>query len=99
MAREKLAEIVIVQSGSLTVDDADFRAKVEAVHKDIIALGSGTISGGINDQPLFHYYQAVDAGPLIAPEALEQLLPLLVSADRGTVLMHYTLAGHIQGGD
>ena len=90
---EKLAEIVIVQSGSLTVDDADFRAKVEAVHQDIIALGSGTISGGINDQPLFHYYQAIDAGPLISQEELAQLLPLLVSADRGTVLMHYTLAG------
>ena len=90
---EKLAEIVIVQSPSLTVDDEAYRAKVEAVHKEIAALGPGTISGGIDGQPLFHYYQAVDAGPPIAPEDLERLLPLLVSADRRTVLMHYTLAG------
>ncbi len=90
---KKLAEIVIVQSSSLTVDDSAFRAKVEAVHEEITALGPGTISGGIDDQPLSHYYQAINAGPLISPEQLAQLLPLLVSADRQTVLMHYTLAG------
>ena len=88
-----LAEIVIVQSSSLTVNDATFRAKVESVHEDIVSLGSETISGGIDGTPLFHYYQATDAGPLISPEQLEQLLPLLVSASQRTVLMHYTLAG------
>ncbi|MCY4528999.1 MAG: MMPL family transporter, partial [Chloroflexi bacterium] len=93
---EKLAEIVIVHSATLTVDDAVFRAKVEALHEEITALGTGTISGGIDDQPLSHYYQAIDAGPLIAPEALVQLLPLLVSADRSAVLMHYTLTGTSQ---
>ena len=49
---EKLAEIVIVQSESLTVDHAAFRTKVEAVHEAIMALGPGTISGGIDDRPL-----------------------------------------------
>ena len=93
---EKLAEIVIVQSDSLTVDDAAFRAKVEALHEEITALGPEIISGGIDDQPLSHYYQAVDAGPFISQEQLAQLLPLLVSADRGTVLMHYTLTGTSQ---
>ena len=93
---KKLAEIVIVQSESLTVDDAAFRAKVEAVHEEITALGPGTISGGINDQPLSHYYQAIDLGPLISAEQMAQLLPLLVSADKQTVLMHYTLAGTYQ---
>ena len=90
---EKLAEIVIVQSPSLTVDDEAFRIKVEAVHEEIASLGPETISGGIRGEPLFHYYQAIDAGPLIAPEDLERLLPLLVSADRRTVLIHYTLEG------
>ena len=90
---EKLAEIVIVQSPSLTVDDEAFRAKVEALHEDIVSLGPGTISGGISGQPLFHYYHAIDAGPLIAPEQMAQLLPLLRSPDEKTVLMHYTLAG------
>ena len=90
---EKLAEIVIVQSETLTVDDDAFRAKVEAVHEDLSALGPETIAGGIDGQPLFHYYQAIEAGPLIPQEQLARLLPLLVSADRQTVLMHYTLSG------
>ncbi len=93
---EKLAEIVIVQSPSLTVDDDAFQAKVDAVHSAISALGPETISGGISDSPLFHYYQAIAAGPLIAPEDLQRLLPLLVSADRRTVLIHYTLTGTAQ---
>ena len=93
---EKLAEIVIVQSPSLTVDDEAFRVKVEAVHEDILSLGPETIAGGIDSQPLFHYYQAIAAGPLIPQEQLARLLPLLVSADRQTVLMHYTLAGTSQ---
>ena len=41
---EKLAEIVIVQSPSLTVEDQAFRAKVETLHHDIYALGPGIIS-------------------------------------------------------
>ena len=93
---EKLAEIVIVQSPSLTVDDGAFRAKVEALHEEIVSLGPGTISGGINGQPLFHYYHAIDAGPLIAPEQMAQLLPLLRSPDEKTALIHYTLAGTSQ---
>ena len=93
---ERLAEIVIVQSPSLTVNDEAFRAKVESVHEEIASLGPGTIFGGIDGEPLFHYYQAIDAGPLIAPEDLQRLLPLLVSADRKTVLLHYTLAGTSQ---
>ena len=93
---DKSAEIVIVQSQSLTVGDEAFRAKVEAVHGEIVGLGPGTISGGIRGQPLFHYYNAIDAGPLVPPEQLQQLLPLLVSADRRTTLIHYTLAGTSQ---
>jgi len=90
---EELAEIVIVQSETLTVGDEAFRAKVEAVHEDISALGPEVIAGGIDGQPLFHYYEAIEAGPLIPQEQLARLLPLLVSADRQTVLMHYTLSG------
>ena len=93
---EKLAEIVIVQSPSLTVADGAFRAKVEALHEDIVSLGPETISGGIDGQPQFHYYYAIDAGPLIAPEQMAQLRPLLVSPDEKTALIHYTLAGTSQ---
>ena len=92
----RLAEIVIVQSESLTVEDEAFRAKVEEVHEDILALGPGTIAGGIQGQPLFHYYDVAAAGPLIPPEDLERLVPLLVSPDRRTALIHYTLSGSSQ---
>ena len=91
-----LAEIVIVQSPSLTVQDDAFRAKVEAVHGGISALGPETISGGINNSPVSHYYQVLDAGPAIPQEQLQQLLPLLVSASERTVMMHYTLVGTSQ---
>ena len=91
-----LAEIVIVQSPSLTVQDDAFRAKVEAVHGGITALGPETISGGIDNSPVSHYYQVLDAGPAISQEQLQQLLPLLVSVSERTVMMHYTLAGTSQ---
>ena len=91
-----LAEIVIIQSPSLTVQDDAFRAKVEAVHGGITALGPETISGGINNSPVSHYYQVLDAGPAIPQEQLQQLLPLLVSASERTVMMHYTLVGTSQ---
>ena len=93
---EKLAEIVIIQSPTLTVADEAFRTKVETVHEDILSLGPGTIAGGINGEPLYHYYQAIDAGPLIPQEQLTRILPLMVSLDQQTVLMHYTLAGTSQ---
>ena len=93
---EKLAEIVIIQSPTMTVADEGFRAKVEAVHEEISALGPDIISGGIGDSPVSHYYQVIDAGPAISPEQQQQLLPLLVSAGQNTVMLHYTLAGTSQ---
>ena len=90
---EKLAEIVIVQSPTLTVQDEEFRAKVESVHQSIASLGTGTIFGGIEGGPISHYYQLIDAGPLVPDEVREQLLPIMVSADGRTALVHYTLSG------
>ena len=88
-----LAELVIVQSPSLTVDDDAFRAKVEQVHAAIEEIGPETIAGGIGGTPIFHYYQAVALGAAIPEEQREQLFSLMVSSDRRTVLIHYTLAG------
>ena len=93
---EKLAEIVIIQSPTMTVSDEGFRAKVESVHDEISALGPEIISGGIGNSPVSHYYQVIDAGPAISPEQQQQLLPLLVSAGQNTVMLHYTLAGTSQ---
>ncbi len=89
----QLSEIVIVQSDSLDVDAAAFRARVEEIHEEILSLGPETIAGGIQGQPIFHYYHAMAAAALIPPEDLARLLPILVSADRQTALIHYTLAG------
>ena len=59
---EKSAEIVIVQSETLTADDDAFRAKVEAVHASIVSLGPEVIAGGLDgNQGLHHYYQAQQA--------------------------------------
>ena len=49
-----LAEIVIVQSPSLTVDDPDFRAKVESIHAQVTALGPDKVQLGL------HYYLTND---------------------------------------
>ena len=49
-----MAEMVIVQSETLTVDDPAFQAKAESVFDEILALGPGVIKVGQN------YYQAGD---------------------------------------
>ncbi len=54
------------------------------------------VASGVPDSPISHYYQIVDAGPAIPPGLAEQLLPILVSADRDTVMLHYTLAGSVE---
>ena len=145
---EKAAEIVIVQSPSLTVDDDAFRAKVEAVHEDIAGLGPEVIAGGFAGNPgLYHYYhaqqalqgaqalQALGIAPPFSAEEMQQiqaaaaaagqaefaqqlladpeqaerllavvadpgqtqrLMGLLVSTDRRTALIHYTMTGTTQ---
>ena len=49
-----LAELVIVQSPSLTVDAPDFRAKVESIHAQVTALGPDKVQLGL------HYYLTND---------------------------------------
>ena len=51
---EPLIEIVIVQSDTLTVDDAEFQTKVESVFHEIMGLGSENVVFGRN------YYQEGD---------------------------------------
>ena len=59
---EKLAEIVIIRSDSLTVNDEAFKAKVEAVHEEISALGPAIISGGIDDKNISDFLPQLVAG-------------------------------------
>ena len=107
---QKSAEIVIVQSDSLTVEDEAFEAKVKTLHAEISALMPEIVSGGLDDKnisdlapqlvdmgfpdsPVSHYYQIAEAAAVLPQEQSQQLLPLLVSVKRNTVMMHYTLAG------
>jgi len=50
----KSSEIVIVQSETMTVEDAAFQENAVGLYQDIIALGPNIIAGGIN------YYQSGD---------------------------------------
>ena len=75
------AEIVIIQSEALTVDDAAFREKVEEVTGELRALGPGVVESGVN------YYEAYANNPF---EALA-----FVSNDRRGALIALQLTGSI----
>ena len=45
-----ISELVLVQSGSLTVDDPQFQSKVESIHDQVLALGPEIVESGS------HYY-------------------------------------------
>jgi RND superfamily putative drug exporter len=51
---QRVREVVIVQSETLTVDDAAFQARVEELYGEISALGPEVIAGGTN------YYRSGD---------------------------------------
>ncbi len=65
-------EVVIFQSETETVDSPRFRARVEAVHGEIAALGSETVTGA------FHYYQAGNPA-LVSSDRSTTIMPLVMS--------------------
>ena len=69
-----LSELVIVQSQSLTVDDPAFRAKVEAVHAQITALGPDKVQFGL------HYYLTNDPF-LVSPDRMTTILSFVLAGD------------------
>ena len=75
------AEIIIIQSESLSVDDPAFQAKVEEVTGDLRALGPEIIMDGAN------YYEVLANNPL---ESLA-----LVSSDRRSAIVALRLNGSI----
>ena len=69
----KLAgEIVIVQSESLTVDDAGFRDRVDAVYAEIASLGPDVVT------PLPNYYQTNDP-TLVSLDRRTTIVPLAMT--------------------
>ncbi len=75
------AEVVIVHSETLTVDDAAFQAKVEEVTSELRALGPDIVRSGAN------YYEVLASSPL---DSLA-----LVSADRKSAIVGLQMTGAI----
>ena len=65
-------EVVIFQSETETVDSPRFRARVEAVHGEIAALGSETVTGA------FHYYQAGNPA-MVSADRRTTIIPLALA--------------------
>ena len=71
---EPVTEIVVVQSDELSVDDPAFRAKVESVFAEMIALGPEIVRSGR------HYYQGNDDA-LVSSDRRTAILPLILAGD------------------
>jgi RND superfamily putative drug exporter len=69
---EPVTEVVVVQSGSLTVDDPAFREKVESVYEEIRGLGSDVVATAR------HYYQGNDEA-LVSADRRTTILPLVLA--------------------
>ena len=69
-----MREIVIVQSDSLTVDEPEFRAKVEAVHHEIASLGDDTVT------PVLNYYLSSPRDEnLVSADRKTTIMPLVMT--------------------
>ena len=65
---QRVNEIIIVQSASVTVDDEEFRTFVEDLHSEVAALGPEVIASGTN------YYQGGDES-LVSDDRHVTILP------------------------
>ena len=65
-------EVIIFRSETETVDSPEFRAKVEAVHGGIAALGSETVTGAL------HYYQTSNPA-LVSADRRTTIMPLVLA--------------------
>ncbi len=84
-------EVVIVQSEMETVDSPRFRAKVEAVHGEIAALGSDTVTGS------FHYYQAGNPA-LVSDDRRTTIMPLVLAGSLDEAVLNLPTILHIVDG-
>jgi len=67
-------EVVIVQSGELTVDDPQFQSFVESVYGDVTALEPDIVAGGTN------FYQSGDES-LVSADRKITILPFVMAGD------------------
>ena len=71
---DPLIEIVIVQSETLSVQDAAFREKVEAVTAEVVGLGPAIVAGGAN------FYQTGDPTQ-ISPDNSATIIQVVLAGD------------------
>jgi len=69
-----LDEMLIVRSGTLTVDDAEFRSHVEHLYTDLAALGPDVFLGGVT------YYMTQDPS-MVSPDRHSTLIPFTMPPD------------------
>ena len=69
-------EVVIVQSDTLTVDDAEFEQFVNQVHEELAALGPGVIRDGT----LVSFYRT-GAPSLVSEDRRTTIIPLTMAGD------------------
>jgi len=69
---EKIKEIVIVSSPDSTVDDPEFKAQVDLLAMNLIALGSDVVEGGT------YYYQSRDES-LVSKDRHTTILPVVMA--------------------
>ena len=74
---KKSNEIMIIKSESLTVDDEDFRQKVESTFGSIMGLGDGIVEGGV------HYYTSGDES-LVSRDRHSTVIPITMAVDVAT---------------
>ena len=83
-----VAEIVVTQSDSLTVDDLEFRAKAESVFGSLIALGDDVVAGGLN------YYLTEDES-LVSADRQTTLMPINVTGELGQAIENIEQLVHV----
>lgn len=71
---EKVYDVVIVRSESLTVDDPVFRENVEDMTRDIVALGDDIVESA------FNYYQLMDES-FVSADGHTTRIPVVMAGD------------------
>ena len=88
---ERINEVLIVQSDTVTVDSPEFRVKVEAIHGEILSLGSETLTG------VSHHYQTGEPS-LVSADRRATIMPLVLSGSLDEVVEDLPALLHVVEG-
>ena len=90
---EKLDEMIIIRSDTLTVDDPAFAAEVNNVYGELVAMGPETVIGGIT------YYMVPDDS-LVSADRHSTLIPFQMPLDNYEKITDiYSMTDKYNGGD